>query len=333
MEYRNLAVKNADGSVREIMSVSRICFGSLCLGYLQSDLEVGEGVQVLRRAYESGINFFDTAQLYRTYKYIKAAGLGDKSDVVISSKTYAYTRSRAQDALEEALGELGRNHIDIFMLHEQESLSTIEGHIDALEYLFEQKECGRIRAVGISTHHVSGVLGAVRFNETHRDNKRGHRLDVIHPMYNMTGLGIVDGTIEEMEAALLEAKKSGFFIFGMKALGGGVLYNQAEQALKFAFSQPFMDSVAIGMKSLLEVDANVGFLRSGKFPSEYHTGYRKIKKSLHIDQWCTGCGGCVDKCSQGALKIEGGSVVCDDGKCVLCGYCAGACRDFAIKII
>ena len=333
MKYSDLVIKNADGSVREILSVSQICFGSLCLGHLQSNLELSEGASVLRHAYECGINFFDTAQLYKTYKYIKAARLGTKTDVIISSKTYAYTRTLAENALEEALSELGRDYIDIFMLHEQENINTIEGHIEALEYLFEQKEHGRIKALGVSTHHVSGVLGAIRFNEKQYAMERGYRLDVIHPMYNMTGIGIVDGTLKEMEAALLEAKKSGFFIFGMKALGGGVLYNQAEEALKFAFSKPFIDSVAIGMKSLLEVDANVEFLQTGKFPNEYHTDYRNVKKNLHIDDWCDACGECMKKCSQNALKIIGDSVVCDDEKCILCGYCASACRDFAIKII
>ena len=333
MEYRDLVIKNTDGSVRELLKVSRICFGSLCLGHLQSNLEIGEGARVLRHAYECGINFFDTAQLYKTYKYIKAAGLGTKTDVIISSKTYAYTRNLAENALEEALSEIGRDYIDIFMLHEQESINTIEGHLEALEYLFEQKEHGRIKALGVSTHHISGVFGAIQFNGKQYANERGYRLDVIHPMYNMIGIGIVDGTRKEMEAALLEAKKSGFFIFGMKALGGGVLYNQAEDALRFAFSKPFIDSVAIGMKSVLEVDANIKFLQTGKFPKEYHTDYRNIKKSLHIDDWCASCGECVSKCGQSALKITADGVACDDSKCILCGYCASACKDFAIKII
>lgn len=326
MEYRKLILKDAGGYTREIKKVSRLCFGSLCLGYLQSGLELREGAGVIRRAYELGVNFVDTAQLYGTYKYIKAAGLGD--NIVISSKTYAHTSKLAEEALEEALHELGRDYIDIFMLHEQESVSTLEGHFEALEYLFEQKRRGRIKAVGASTHHVNGVLGAVEFNKRYED-----KLEVIHPMYNMSGLGIADGTPIEMEAALLEAKKSGFFIFCMKALGGGVLYRKAEEALNFVLSQPFIDCAAIGMKSLLEVEANAHFFQTGKFPEVYYRDYNKAKKSLHIDEWCAGCGECAKKCRQGALQISGGKAVCDAGRCLLCGYCAAACGDFAVKII
>ena len=328
MEYRDLTVKNADGSPRGVIKVSRLCFGSLCLGHMQSDLELREGAAVIRRAYELGVNFIDTAQSYGTYKYIKAAGPGN---FIISSKTYAHTRSLAEEALEEALHELGRDYIDIFMLHEQESIHTLEGHFEALEYLFGQKERGRIKAVGLSTHHVSGVLGAVEFNAEYKKYK--HKLDVIHPIYNMPGLGISGGTLTEMEAALLEAKKSGFFIFCMKALGGGLLYNRAEEALGFVFAKPFIDCAAVGMKSRWEVEANVQFTNTGKFPSGYYSDYNKVKKSLHIDGWCAGCGECVKKCRQGALKLAGGKSVCDAGKCLLCGYCAAVCRDFALKII
>lgn len=334
MEYRDLIIKNADGSLREMIQVSRLCFGSLCLGYLQSDLDIEKGAEVIRHAYECGVNFIDTAQLYGTYKYIKAANLGD--NIVISSKTYAHTHELAESAFEEALDELERNYIDIFMLHEQESIYTLEGHIEALKYLFEQKERGRIKAVGISTHHVSGVLGAVEFNERY-NNK--YKLDIIHPMYNMSGLGIIDElddakkNLKLMEAALLEAKKSGFFIFCMKALGGGVLYNKAEEALNFVLEKPFIDCVAVGIKSLLEVDADVKFFETGRFSKKYYAEYKKVKKSLHIDEWCTGCGECVKKCRQNALKVIDGKVMCNVGKCVLCGYCASVCKDFAVKII
>jgi ferredoxin len=136
-----------------------------------------------------------------------------------------------------------------------------------------------------------------------------------------------------MEAALLEAKKSGFFIFCMKALGGGVLYSRAEEALKLVRSKPFIDSVAVGIKSVAEAEADAELFESGKFPEEYYKNYSKVKKSLHIDEWCTGCGECAKKCGQNALEISDGKAVCDAGRCVLCGYCAAACRDFAVKII
>ena len=320
------------------MKVSRLCFGSLCMGPLQSGLSVKEGAGVMCRAFELGVNFVDTAQLYSTYPYIKAAldAYGAKNKIVISTKTYAHTKKLAAEALDEALLELGRDYIDIFMLHEQESLHTLYGHIEALEYLFEQKRAGKIKAVGISTHHVAGVSGALEFNRTYTKD----RLDIVHPMFNMAGLGIIPergqtgNAAAQMEAVLTEAKKQGFFIFAMKVLGGGNLYSRACEALGFVLGKPFIDSVAVGMKSIYEVEANVHFFETGAFAAGYEDYIKTAKKRLHIDSWCEGCGKCISACAAGALsKNPEGVAVCDPERCVLCGYCSAACGVFAIKIV
>ncbi|MCL1857837.1 MAG: aldo/keto reductase [Oscillospiraceae bacterium] len=355
MPYSDLIIKDPEGNVKEILKVSKLCFGSLCMGPLQSNLSIKDGAKIINRAVELGINFIDTAQIYKTYSYIKSAlDINvNKNKIIISTKTYAYTRKLAKEALEEALRELDREYIDIFMLHEQESVHTIYGHIEALEYFFEQKKAGRIKSVGISTHHVTGVLGAVEFNQTYKKDK----LDIIHPMYNITGLGIIPvsvsdsdedyqksetsvlsqiSQISQMETALIDAKKSGFFIFSMKPLGGGNLFARAEEALKFVLNKPFIDSIAVGMKSEIEVDSNANFFETGEFPEEYHKNYLKNAwgKHLHIDSWCEGCGKCVLACPSKALKLNSkGIAICDYNKCVLCGYCSGACDIFAIKII
>ena len=115
--------------------VSRLCFGALTIGPLQANLPVREGAAVIRKALESGVNFIDTAELYRTYPYIREALRGFTGDVAICSKCYAYTRQDMQKSVEKALIELDRDYIDIFMLHEQESALTIKGHWEAYEYL------------------------------------------------------------------------------------------------------------------------------------------------------------------------------------------------------
>jgi aryl-alcohol dehydrogenase-like predicted oxidoreductase len=297
--------------------VSRLCFGTLTLGPLQANLPPEEAGALLRYAHSLGVNFFDTAQLYGTYPAIKA-GLRDR-DIALCTKTYAYTRQDAEAALEEARRETGRDVIEVFLLHEQESMMTVAGHTPALEALYEAKARGRIRAVGLSTHHVAGVYAAV-----------SHKLDVVHPLYNMAGLGIADGTAEDMGAAIQTAHGHGLGVFGMKALGGGHLRGDAAGALSFVLGHPGVDSVAVGMSTRAEVESNVEFFRTGTFPDVYRA-VEKQPRRIVIDEDCEGCGACLEACRPGALSLRGGTAVCEPPLCRLCGYCAARCKGFYIK--
>ncbi len=305
------------------IKVSRICFGTLTAGPLQANLPLEQGAALMAEAVERGVNFFDTAQLYETYPYLRRAmELTGQKDLVISTKTYAYSRELAREALEQARRELNRDVIDIFMLHEQESIHTLRGHRDALEYLLEQKQRGIIRAVGASMHRVAAVEGAVQMG-----------LDVIHPLINQAGLGIMDGTRADMEQAIQEAHSRGIGVFSMKPLGGGNLFRSAQDCLRYAFSLPGVDSVALGMQSVEELKANLEFYETGAFSPRAKAGLEGKVRRLHIDDWCEGCGICVKRCGQQALSLRDGRAVCDDSRCILCGYCSSTCPAWAIKVV
>ena len=141
------------------LRVSRLCFGVLTMGPLQADLPLAEGAALLKYAVEQGVNFFDTAEIYDSYHYLKQllCCCPDK-DLVITTKSYSVTAEEMKASLEKARQELDRDYIDIFLLHEQESALTIRGHRAALDYLIEAKEKGLVRAVGISTHRIAGPV-------------------------------------------------------------------------------------------------------------------------------------------------------------------------------
>jgi aryl-alcohol dehydrogenase-like predicted oxidoreductase len=316
MEYKKLG--NTD------LIVSRLCFGSLTMSPLQRNLTPKEGGLLIEKAYEKGVNFIDTADLYNNYEHIRTGmeNIG-KNNLIISSKSYAYDRKTAEKTLTRALKSLKRDYIDIFMLHEQESIHTIRGHWEAIEYFMEMRDKGYIRALGLSTHHVAGVTGANKYEV----------FQVIHPICNFKGLGIQDGTIEDMLDALQASKKAGKGIYGMKPLGGGNLLSHIEEAFAFALDQDVMDSFAIGMQSIEEIDDNVNRFE-GKISNEKILS--KIKKQdrhLHIADWCRRCGKCVEACNQDALTMGPDGVEIDENLCVLCGYCSAYCPDFCIKII
>jgi len=312
---------------RSTITVSRLCFGSLTVGPLQANLPLETGADVIAHALEKGVNFIDTAQYYENYDYIRLAmkktGL---YDTVISSKTYAYDRDGALKAVDEARNALDRDYIDIFMLHEQESYDTLRGHIEALETLFELREKGIIRAVGVSMHHIAAVDGVCRMAQL-------YPIDIVHPIFNKSGVGIADGSVEQMAAALKKAREMNLGIFAMKPLGGGHLIKNAEEALSFVLQSGLPHAVALGMQSVDEVDANIAFFETGRFPDFARQRLAQKHRRLHIEDYCEGCGNCVERCTQSALRIEDGHAVVDSERCVLCGYCAKVCPLFALKVL
>jgi aryl-alcohol dehydrogenase-like predicted oxidoreductase len=304
------------------IKVSRLCFGGLIIGPLQANQDVSQGAEVIGAALQSGVNFIDTAELYGTYPHIREAIKKTKILPVIASKSYAYTKEGARESLEKARKALDIDVIDIFMLHEQETRLTLKGHREALEYYISAKEKGLIRAVGVSTHNVEVVEACADMPE----------IDVLHPLINKKGLGIGDGTLDEMLAAVKKAYSAGKGIYGMKPLGGGNLLNDYEDSLKFVLGLPFVHSIALGMQSVEEVIMNVAFFNGEPIPPEISNSLKKKERKLHIDFWCEGCGRCVKRCNLGALKVIEGKAVANKEKCILCGYCSSVCPQFAIKI-
>ncbi|MCT4632688.1 MAG: aldo/keto reductase [Firmicutes bacterium] len=306
------------------IKVSKICFGGLTVGPLQKKMSFKEGGEVILEAFNNGINFIDTAELYKTYGHIKyALDNFKRENVVISTKSYAYDRAGAEKALMDALKELNTDYIDVFMMHEQESEHTIRGHYEALEYYMTMKEKGYIRSVGLSTHCVNGVLGAMKYPE----------IEVIHPIINKNGLGIQDGTLDEMISATKSFRKQGGGVFAMKPLGGGNLISSIDECFEFILNQDYIDSFAIGMQSVDEVQDNINRILGVKSPEDLKSRLINSNRVLNIDEWCIACGECVKHCSHGALKIKDDKLLVDRNKCVLCGYCSSYCKEFAIKII
>ncbi|MTI94953.1 MAG: aldo/keto reductase [Firmicutes bacterium] len=304
------------------IAVSRLGFGTLALSPLQTSLSVEEGAELLCYAWHKGVTFWDTAQIYNNYPVLKAALSKIKGEPVIATKTYAYTACQAREAVEEARRALGRDVLDIVLLHEQSAL-TLPGHREALEWLAEARSKGAIRAVGISTHSVSGVQAALTWPE----------IQILHPLYNQAGVGIRDGNAETMSKALLDAQASGRGIYAMKVLGGGSLYRDAGTAIAHVLGMPWFESMVIGMVSQEEIDFNLA-LCNGRNPApELASATLGRKRRLHIADWCRGCAACVSVCPQAALQIEQGKAIVNHDLCLCCGYCSRVCGEMCLKII
>ena len=305
------------------IEVSKLCFGTLTMSPIQKNLSISEGAGLLRMAYEIGIDFFDTAEIYENYEYLKKA-FNNTYDITIATKSYSYDLKSARKSLEKARKELDRETIDIFLLHEQESELTLKGHREAIDFFLKKKQEGIIGAFGISTHHIEGIKSANMHEE----------IDIIHTVLNKTGVGIVDGNVEDMLEQIEVSKNLGKGIYTMKPLGGGHLISDRIESLNFVLDQRYIDSVAIGIQNKDELLYDESVF-SGNTPSEaleQKTKEQARELFIHHD-WCVLCEDCIKRCAQGALNIVNDKIVIDKQKCVLCSYCSTACKELAIKII
>ncbi|MEW6229330.1 MAG: aldo/keto reductase, partial [Bacillota bacterium] len=297
--------------------------GTLTIGPVQAHLPIAEGARLLRAALARGVNFIDTAELYGTYPYIRKAISGARrEDIVIASRSYDYTYEGMRHAVERALSSLAVDYIDIFLLHEQESALTLKGHSEALRYLVDARQAGRVRAVGVSTHHIACVEAACAMPE----------IDVIHPLLNRSGIGIADGSAHDMLRAVRAAREAGKGVYSMKALGGGALLGDVESAFAFVLGEPSIDSIAVGIKTLDELEMDLAIFE-GRRPDDTLRERTRQNKALIVEPWCTGCAKCVERCSHGALALTAGRVAVDASRCVLCGYCQAVCPEFCMKVV
>jgi len=307
------------------IKVTELCFGALPMGPLQANISVVKGATLIRAALEEGINFIDTAEAYKTHSHIKKALEGYNKKIIIATKSKVKTYKKMEQSIEDALESLGRSYIDIFLLHAARvTPSVFEERAGALQCLQDYKAKGVIRAIGISTHAVGIVRRAIEIKE----------IDIIFPIINRLGMGIIDGSIDDMLKAILEAHKAGKGLYAMKALAGGHLIDQLEESFNFVRNIRGISSTAVGMVNQEELELNLKIFNNEEISQEQLLAQKiKPRKKLFILHFCKGCGTCIKTCPNNALSLQNGKAVVDHKLCILCGYCNPVCPEFAIRLI
>ena len=310
------------------IQVTPVGLGVLTIGNTQLDLPLHEGARIVRYAYDQGIRFFDTAQYYETYPYIREAfadvdcSKENPDRPVIASKSLDLSYEEMEAAIEEALRELDLEYIDVFLLHEVRQDPDWDSRAGAWQCLQDYKAKGVIGAIGVSTHHIDVVQRMINVPEC----------DIVFPLINYAGLGIrkgaEPGTAEEMAEAIRQCISAGKGVFAMKAFGGGNLSGQYRKALDYVQSLG-VHSIMVGMGKEEEVD-RLSSYAEGTLPEDYAPDISA--KRIHVDQGdCEGCGNCIDRCPNKAIfRNENGLAEVNYDICLTCGYCAPVCPVRAI---
>jgi len=308
------------------MEVSEFCFGALPFGALQANVSKQECVRLLLKAIELGVNFFDTAELYRTQEFVGAALREAKGEAaIVATKSTATDYKGMQASIENSLRELQRDYIDIYHLHAarvgKEVFKDREG---ALQCLLDYRDRGYLRAVGVSTHSVTATLAAAEQAE----------IDVVFPIINQAGMGIINGTLAEMLAAIEKVAEAGKGVYAMKALAGGNLIEQAVAAINYVRAIPGISAVAVGVVNEAELLYDYEIFAGQITADDQEASLERTKpKQIFVSHFCKGCGQCVETCPNGALRLVEGKATVDHALCLRCGYCSPSCPEFAIRLI
>lgn len=180
MEYTTLG--------RNGVKISRICLGTMMFGSPTSE---ADSIDIINKAYDDGVNFIDTANVYNDGESERITGkaIKDKRDkVVLVTKVCGprgdgindggVSRYHIMNEVENSLRRLGTDYIDIYMLHRAVYDCPIEESLRALDDLVAQ---GKIRYPGCSNFYGHQIAEALWIAD-----KRGYApMSVVQPLYNI----------------------------------------------------------------------------------------------------------------------------------------------------
>jgi aryl-alcohol dehydrogenase-like predicted oxidoreductase len=274
--------------------VSALGVGGYHLGSTRDQKEANE---LVSRALDAGINFFDNAWDYHNGMAEERMGVAlkakrDQAFLMTKACTHGRGKDVAMRQLEESLLRLQTDHLDLWQIHEviyynePELIFAAGGAIEALE---AAKQQGKVRFVGFTGHKDPAIhLRMLSHN---------FPFDTVQMPLNC-----FDGTFRSFETQVLpEAIRQGIAPLGMKSLGGGGEFVKhgaitAQEGLRYAMSLPVATTIS-GMDSLEVLEQNLGVARGFKPMSKDEMAalrervrplaadgrYELFKSSMHYD--------------------------------------------------
>ncbi|MBQ2353775.1 MAG: aldo/keto reductase [Methanobrevibacter sp.] len=250
------------------LEVNKIGFGALPIQ--RRNME--DSIEILHKAYESGVDFYDTARFYTDSEEKLGKAFEDvRSEIYLASKTAAETPEDFWHDLETTLKELKTDYLDLYQHH---NISfCLKKDDDLAKAMIQAKEDGMIKHIGITTHKITFAHEAI---------ESGLYETLQYPFSYLSGA-------EELE--LVEKCKShdmGFI--AMKAMGGGLL-NDSKAG--FAFMNQFDNVLPIwGIQHMYELEEFLSYPSDLGLDDELQKIIENDKKELG-DNFCRGCAYCM----------------------------------------
>lgn len=253
------------------ITVNKNGFGALPIQRISREA----AVSLVRRAYEGGMGFFDTARFYTDSEEKLGEAFGEMRDqIYLATKTMALTAEDFWKDLEASLEKLRTDHVDIYQFHNPPFCPRPGDGSGLYEAMLEAKAQGKIRHIGITNH---------RLKVAHEAIDSGLYETLQFPFCYLAG---------EQELELVEkCRKADMGFIAMKGLSGGLLTNSAAA---YAFLDQFDNVLPIwGIQREKELDEFLSYIENPPAMTEdIRREIQKDKEELGGD-FCRACGYCM----------------------------------------
>ncbi len=304
------------------ITVNKNGFGALPIQRISQE----EAVYLLHKAFDSGVDFYDTARFYTDSEEKLGAAFADRrSRIYLASKTGAEDTATFWKDLETTLGNLKTDYLDIYQFHNIPFCPKPGDGSGLYEAMLEAKAQGKIRHIGITNHRLavaheaidSGLYDTLQFPFSYLSSD------------------------QELEL-VKKCKTADMGFIAMKALAGGLI-NHAAAA--YAYMLQYDHVLPIwGIQRERELDE---FLtcqeHEPSMDGETEEIIRRAREELQ-GEFCRGCGYCmpcpagieINTCARMALLIRRApseAQLTDEAQammkkiegCLHCGKCKDKC--------
>ena len=287
-------------------------------------VSVSEAGILLRKAFDGGINYFDTARAYSDSEEKIGIALADVRDkIVLSTKTKAKTPEDFWKDLEKSLILLKTDHVDIYQFHNPAKVPMAGDEL--YECMTKARDQGKIRFIGVTNHGIDNAFAAIRSG-----------------LYDTLQFPLSALSSDKEIAMAQECGERGMGFIAMKALCGGLLTSAAPS---MAFLRSMTHVVPIwGFQRVEEIDEVLTLEKNPPILDE------EMKKCIERDRaelgkdFCRACGYCkpcakgieINTCARMPLLLrrspwqklvtpESQAKMALIEECIDCGLCRSRC--------
>lgn len=297
-------------------------FGALPIQRISDE----DAVYLLKKAYDHGINFFDTARAYTDSEHkVGLAFRGIRDKIYLATKTGAQTAADFRKDLETSLGNLQTDCIDLYQFHNPAFVPKPGDESGLYDAALEAKKQGKIRHIGITNHRLAVAHEAIDSG-----------------LYETLQFPFCYLATEKEEELVEKCRKAEMGFVAMKGLSGGLITNSAAA---YAFMGQYDNVLPIwGVQREKELDEFLSYQDNPPSMTEEIKALIAHDREELLGDFCRGCGYCmpcpagieINNCARMSLLLrrspsaahlspEGQAKMKKIENCLNCGRCRSKC--------